>query len=237
MVFQRTISELVDENYIYARALDYLGIDFFHSADRVLEEVCEEKKLDREIVIKTFYLFDTQSRVSFKELESYPIEILKEYLKHNHHSFIKDKLPFIVNLLHRSEADVALIHMLPEFIEDFIKHIYEEEDTIFRYIETLLRINANKIQSPPKALFEFEALSLSEEAEEHSNVDEFSAIRTLIANFAPANLIDEVLVKEIKGFDRELLYHSQIENHIFFPKAIELERTVHDRIKNLSKLN
>lgn len=234
VVFEKTIYDLLEENYVYARALHYLGIDFFVIPHKKLSEVCLERNLDRNTVIRTFYLFDTQSRVSYKELESYPIEILTEYLKHNHHSFIKEKLPFIVHLVKRSSPEVSLAHLLPEFIEDFIKHIYEEEDTVFRYVEILLKIKRNQFQSPSKVLYKFRELSLGAEAVVHSNDDDFAAIRSLVDNFKPQDLNDQVLLKEIKAFDRELTYHSQIENQLFFPKAIALEDAVFSQLKKLS---
>ncbi len=137
MVFEKTIGQVVNENYVYARALHYLGIDFFEASDRKLKEICKERGLERQQVIKTFYEFDSCNRFSFEELKSYPIELLTEYLKHSHHIFIKDKLPYIVHLVKKCNHNEGLKDLLPEFVEDFIKHIYEEEDSTFKYIELL----------------------------------------------------------------------------------------------------
>ena len=42
---------------------------------------------------------------------------------------------------------------------------------------------------------------------------------------------------KIKEFDNELEVHSNIENHILFPRALELQEKVSDDIRNLSFLN
>ncbi|MEQ9006321.1 MAG: iron-sulfur cluster repair di-iron protein, partial [Ekhidna sp.] len=156
MVFEKTIGQVVDENYVYARALHYLGIDFFDSSEKKLKEICQERGLNRQKVIKSFYLFDSCHRFSFTELQNYPIELLTEYLKHAHHVFIKDKLPYIVHLVKQWDRDEGLKHLLSEFVEDFIKHIYEEEDTTFKYIELLTQVRKGSAKAPYFLLKDFQ---------------------------------------------------------------------------------
>lgn len=237
MVFEKTIEDVVDENYVYARALHYLGIDFFETPHKNLAEVCREKGLDQRVIIKTFYMFDSNSRLSFKELETYPVELLIEYLKHSHHIFIKEKLPYIVHLVKNWKANRHLSGLLPDFIEDLIKHIYEEEDSTFKYIQLLFDIKKGKKSAPVSELMPFENFSLKNEFQHHEEEDEFAAIRTLTSSIEPENLHERVLINEIKAFDREMVYHAEIENKIFFPKAIELENQVNKKIELLSTLN
>ena len=237
MVFEKTIRQVVDENYVYARALHYLGIDFFEDPDRKLIEICKQKGLDKQQVIKSFYEFDSSNRISFKELESYPIELLTEYLRHSHHIFIKEKLPYIVHLGRKLENNIELSGLLPEFVEDLIRHIYDEEDTTFKYIQLLVAISKNNEKAPFSKLAEFKGFSLNHEFEHHAEEDELEAIRTLIDAVKGDCLHSRVLIQEIKAFDREMIYHSEIENHIFFPKAIELESKVQKQLDNLTRLN
>ena len=237
MVFDKTIGEVVNENYVYARALHYLGIDFFEAPDKKLKEICRERGLDRQKVIKTFYEFDSCNRFSFDELESYPIELLTEYLKHAHHIFIKDKLPYIVHLVKKWDRAEGLGELLPEFVEDFIKHIYDEEDTTFKYIDLLCAINKGSIKAPLSLIVEYKGYSLKEDFEEHRDEDEFGAIRSLMSSIDPKDLHDKVLIHEVQAFDREMIYHAEIENNIFFPKAIALEETINRKLKILTTLN
>jgi len=237
MVFGKTIREVIDENYVYARALHYLGIDFFENPDATLQQVCNERGLDRKQVIKSFYEFDTCHRFSFKQLEAYPIELLTEYLKHAHHVFIKDKLPYIVHLAKAWKGNGGLQGLLPEFVEDFIRHIYEEEDTTFKYIQLLSDIKKGKEPAPVSKMMTFRDYSLQEEFEHHQDDEELEVIRALISSIDHSTLHGKVLVSEIKAFDREMIYHAEIENNIFFPKAIALESEVKGKLKSLSSLN
>lgn len=237
MVFEKTIREVIGENYVYARALHYLGIDFFDNPDRVLKEICIEKGLNRKQVIKSFYEFDSCHRFSFKQLETYPVELLTEYLKHSHHLFIKEKLPYIVHLAKALGGNHGLHGLLPEFVEDLIRHIYEEEDTTFKYIQLLSDIKKGKEKAPFSKMMAYRNYSLEGEYLHHQNDDELEAIRSLISSIDDSSLHGKVLVNEIQAFDREMIYHAEIENNIFFPKAIELETEVQSKLKKLTSLN
>ena len=236
-VFEKTISQVVDENFVYARALHYLGIEFFETPDKKLKEICEERGLDRQKVIKSFYRFDSCPRLSFDDLAKYPIELLTEYLKHSHHIFIKEKLPYIVNLVKKWKREDSLKSLFPEFVEDFIKHIYEEEDTTFEYIHILSELKKGSSSAAFKFLTAFNDYSFKSEFEEHQNDDEFGAIRSMISSLNPLDIHERVLIQEIQAFDREMIYHAEIENGIFFPKAIVLEKEINKKIKILSTQN
>ena len=195
------------------------------------------EKLDKQQVIKSFYAFDSSQRLSFSELEAYPIELLTEYLKHAHHLFIKDRLPYIVHLARKRSGNHELQDLLPEFIEDLIRHIYEEEDTTFKYIQLLAMIRQNKEKAPISRLMEFADLSLEREYAHHKEEDELGAIRSLMGTLPQDCLHSKVLIHELRAFDREMIYHAAIENTIFFPKALQLEVEVKEQLDLLSTLN
>lgn len=236
-MFDITIRSLVDENYIYARALSHLGVEFYLYPDRKLKEVCEEMGLDRGRVLKTFYLFDRSHRFSFRELAKCPLEIVIEYLKHSHHIFIKEKLPYIARLINNYPDNDDLKLIFPEFVKEFISHIYEEEDTLFSYIDKLITIEKNSGINPAGILWKDRKLSLTKIYSEHKEEDELAGIRNLIEDSTETSIHWQVISKEIKSFDREMWYHAEIENKILFPKAIEIEASIKEKLSNLSRLN
>lgn len=236
-VFQQTIGSLVDENYIYARALAHLGISFFEHPDRKLGEICKEMGLDKGLVMRTFYFFDRAQRLSFKELNNYPLEIVLEYLRHSHHMFIKEKLPFIANLINTYDQHFDLKLIFPEFIEEFINHIYEEEDTVFTYIHQLLHVNKQPHLNPATALWKYRKMSMQDLFDNHSEEDELAGVRNLLDEINDQSIHWQVILKEIKAFDREMWYHASIENKILFPRALEVEKVIFQRMEQISKLN
>ncbi|XOV92093.1 MAG: iron-sulfur cluster repair di-iron protein [Bacteroidota bacterium] len=231
------MASLVDENYIYARALNCLGIEFYLHPNKKLGEICLEKGLKKEQVIQSFYLFNKSQQFSFRELQQYPLEFVIEYLKHTHHLFIKDKLPYIVRLLNSYEVENDLKLVFPEFVDEFIEHIYKEEDTVFHYIQHLLTFE--KPISPIKAVkhLKFNHLSLADIHAAHEDEDELEGIRNLIEDREDDSIHWKVITSEIKAFDREMWYHAEIENKILFPRAIQLEKRVNELFQEISKLN
>ncbi len=238
-VLDKTIGSVIDENFVYARALHYLGIEFFENEHKSLNEICRERGISRQKVIKCFYEMDANRRSSFQELASYPLELLLEYLRHSHYLFIKEKLPYISFLLSEHEEPSAqdLRAIFPVFVEDFIKHIYEEEDEVFKYAHALNRIEQGKETSPISALMPFWKFSLVHSKEEHDQEDAMGNLTELTDSIKMEDLRSRVIVKELKAFDREITYHAEIENEILFPRALMLEARIKGQLRRLSRRN
>ena len=89
--------------------------------------------------------------------------------------------------------------------------------------------------------FEMKKISLKNIAKEHLEEDsEMAGIRGLTRNYSYQNIENlhlKVIFQELEAFDKELDIHSVIENKILFPRAIDLEKSVADKIRNISFLN
>jgi regulator of cell morphogenesis and NO signaling len=115
------------------------------------------------------------------------------------------------------------------FVEEFIEHIYEEEDTLFVYIQALER--ATKKQCNPSKLFYLmEKNSVQKFAMEHEMHDDvMDGIRRITKNYSldsRSPLHVKVIYNELKEFEKSLITHARIENEILFPKAMVLENKV-----------
>ena len=73
------ISELVDQNYVHAYVLFYFGIKFYEYSALTLEQVCKQRGLKVEQVVR-----EMESPSYLREAElplvSYPIDLIIEYL-------------------------------------------------------------------------------------------------------------------------------------------------------------
>jgi len=232
----KKIAQLVDENYVHAYVLYYFGIRFNENPDFTLEETCRKKGLKLDQVIRELenptHLVETDL-----PLMSYPIDLIIEYLKHSHFLFIKHKLPYIARLVEgfhapfddykAVERDLKII--FPLFVEDFIHHIYEEEDTLFKYIKALDR--ASKGNYIPTRLYTIlEKHSIQKFSMEHEVHDDVMAgIRKITKEYqltSDTPLHVKVIYNELKEFEKSLIIHARIENEILFPKAMALESKV-----------
>jgi len=231
------ISDLVSHDHLLAHVLYSFGIPFYEYPTQTLREVCAEKGLAPEPVVKSIEL----SHENFKEedlpLFSYRVDLIIEYLKHAHYMFIKHKMPFIHKLIlnfkaeHKEyeavEKDLKIL--FPLFMEDFIHHIYEEEDTLFKYIQKLERAKQGRYHTT-RLYHAIEKHSLQKSALEHeAHDDEMIGIRKITKDYylAPdAPLHIRVLYAELVEFEKNLQAHARIENEILFPKAMQLENQV-----------
>ncbi len=235
----KRIGDLVEENYVHAYVLFYFGIKFFDYSSLTLEQVCLKKGLRVEQIIREL---EAPSHIQESDLPlvSYPIDLILEYLKHAHFIFIKHKLPYMAGLVQAFQAqheryttierDLKVVFAL--FVEDFIHHIYEEEDTLFTYIRALERA-AKGQYNPTRLFYMLEKNSLRKFASEHESHDgEMMGIRKITSNYstdATTPLHIRVIYNELKSFEQSLIVHARIENEILFPKAMALE----SKVKNL----
>jgi len=227
--------------------LFYFGIRFYEYSELTLEQVCQERGLKVDQVIREM---EAPSHLQEADLPlvSYPVDLIIEYLKHSHFLFIKHKLPYIARLVESFKAnhddfraverDLKIV--FPLFVEDFIAHIYEEEDTLFSYIQALERATKGRY-IPTKLLYLMEKNSVQKFAMEHeAHDDEMEGIRNITKDYAltpHAPLHVKVLYNELKGFEKSLITHARIENDILFPKAMALESKVKIAFFEKAKLN
>ena len=136
------------------------------------------------------------------------------------------------------ERDLKVV--FPLFVEDFIHHIYEEEDTLFTYIRALERA-AKGQYNPTRLFYMLEKSSLHKFASEHeSHDDEMLGIRKITNNYsaeATTPLHVRVMYNELKSFEQSLIVHARIENEILFPKAMALESKVRNLYFERTKCN
>jgi regulator of cell morphogenesis and NO signaling len=243
----RRISELVDLNYVHAYVLFYFGIRFYEYSELTLDEVCKAKGLRVDQVVRELES-PTHLREADLPLVSYPIDLIIEYLKHSHFLFVKHKLPYIARLVdsfkanhddyHNVERDLKMV--FPLFVEDFIQHIYQEEDTLFSFIQALERASKGQYL-PAKLYYLMEKNSVQKFAMEHDvHDDEMEGIRKITQNYTLGNnapLHVKVLYNELKAFEQSLITHARIENEILFPKAMALENKVKKAFFDKSKFN
>lgn len=232
---------------MHAYVLFYFGIRFFEYSELTLDQVCLQKGLRVEQVIREL---ESPTHVQEEDLPlaSYPIDLIIEYLKHAHFIFIKHKLPYMAGLVQSFHAEQEMYKSIerdlkvvfPLFVEDFIHHIYEEEDTLFSYIRTLERA-AKGQYNPTRLFYLLERGSLQKFSSEHeAHDDEMRGIRKITRNYSVDSetpLHIRVIYNELKAFEHNLIVHARIENEILFPKAMALESKVKSHYFDRTKWN
>ena len=245
---KKKLTDLIEENYVYASVLFYFGIEFYEYSEQTLEEVCLEKGMDLQTMRKALEQVNNKGEEHDLKLISYPIDLIIEYLRHSHYLFIKRQLPFLANLINTIETphpnyvqivkDLKLI--FPVFVEDFIHHIYEEEDTLFTYINTLHYAIKKKYRHG-ELHYTMEKNTIQKFAIEHEvHDDEMLGIRHIVNEYecderTPQNI--KVLFAAMQKFEKDLIVHAKIENEVLFPKAMMLEKEIKKMMREKIALN
>ncbi|WP_338790170.1 iron-sulfur cluster repair di-iron protein [Bernardetia sp. MNP-M8] len=248
------ITHLVSKNYVYAAVLHYFGIDFYNHAHQTLAQSCAEKGIDAALLIKQLELAVSKntnsSKAIYQSISHYPVQLVIDYLKHSHRIFMRRSLPYMSKLVCDCDSSgfenqyKSIIGDLkiafPLFAEDFIHHIFEEEDSLFDYISLLDNAFYGKIQIT-KVFYPMKEHSISRFLRQHQqDDDEMKGIRELTCNYkitAKTPLLIKVLYAELKDFEEELKIHADIENRILLPKALKLELKLKQNIVEKSKFN
>ncbi len=240
------IGRIVDHNLGYAYVLFSYGISFYHHHHDTLSQVCYRYGLPVEQVLRSLNKAETSNDNPEPALINYPVELIVEYLKHTHHVFIKQRIPYISNLITNlsvRDTPVAkdLQFVMPLLREDLITHMYEEEDQLFSYI--LILGKAIKQGNPylSEAMLAMQNLSIQQFAVEHQHDDDdMQKIRTITENYqqdSSTSLHVKVVYEELKRFEQELMNHARLENEVLFPKALILERKIKSILANQSISN
>jgi regulator of cell morphogenesis and NO signaling len=244
----KKITELVGENYIYASVLYYFGIKFFDYSEKTLGQVCAEKGLNLDHVVASLEMVNQKGEEHDLSLFAYPVDLVIEYLKHSHYIFIKQKLPYIARLIEslgipkKTYANIIddLKFVFPLFVEDFIHHIYEEEDTFFTYILQLNNVLNNRY-NPGQMYYQMEKYSIQEFAIDHDAHDDvMRGIRNITSDYTvpeESGLLLKVVYSELQALEESLITHAKIENEVLFPKSLMLEKQVKKILQEKSRLN
>lgn len=244
---ERKISDLVNENVHVAEALHYLGIHFSQYSEKTWEEVCKERNLDPSALERNLNTAGLLPTADNLKLAAYPIEMLVHFLRHTHHIFIKHRLPYLKHLIGTLETAKLpekhpaqdLQEVFPLFAEDFIVHVYEEEDSLFSYIDQLVLATKGKLL-PGQMFLLLEKSQVQEFAHAHEVHDnEMEGLRQLTNNYTPEAsdpLQLKVIYRALAAMEDELTIHANIENRILFPKALKLENEVKWHIKHKTPL-
>ena len=240
-IIYKTISTLLGENSTNGRVLHRLGVDFEMYYHQTLFEVCEVFKWDQTAILKALELEKINAKLTYGELKKHSLVQLMSYLKQSHVIFIKEYLPYIGVLIDKLKGPGPLIKDLklvfPLFFEDFVTHIHEEEDGLFDYVKILVRMEQGKVINPLKKLYFLRDINLETSALDHKDEYEMESMRALVAELPETEFMMGLVKKEFQSFDELLRFHAKIEDQLFFPKSIVLEKKIWAEIDRYSADN
>jgi len=227
------LQKLVDNDYVLANALFFLGVKFYEHKTATLKEVLNVYEISEDQLLRKVKELHKEEFPGAEFFQFFQVDAIVEYLKHAHYIYIKEKIPYISKLIADLEDSDKLTHDLklifPYVTEDFIKHIYHEEDSLFYYVLKLYSASVGpfneSVMLEIMSKYSIKAMAAHHEDDD----DEMKGIRELTKNYSTDgvdNIHLKVVFHELRAFERDLFIHARIENEVLFPKSLELESKV-----------
>jgi len=231
---ERTIGQLVKDDYRTAQIFQQHGLDFCCGGNRTIEESCAKKDVDPSDIVQALDQLATDGTKE-DNYDQWSLDFLVDYIVNNHHEFTRNKLPEIgkyakkVASVHgkRHEELNEIYYEFTMLHTEIFNHLDKEERILFPYIKKLVEAEETGTK-PEKPHFEEAANPIAMMEDEHDEAGTSMAkIRRLSNDFTPpedACTTYRLLYENLEGFEKDLHKHVHLENNILFPKAIELEQ-------------
>ena len=229
------IGEIVAQNYKAASIFKAHRIDFCCNGNRSIATASKEKNIDESLILKELSEVLTKREEADIDFQSWPIDLLADYIKKKHHRYVVAKIAEITPYLKR----VAHVHgdnhpelleireLFGQTAEELTSHMQKEENVLFPYIIEMVdkKSRGEKLIKPPFGSIEnpINAMHI-----EHDNEGvRFRKISELSNNYeTPEDGCNtyRVTYSLLEEFENDLHRHIHLENNILFPAAIEFEK-------------
>ncbi|MGW8123494.1 iron-sulfur cluster repair di-iron protein [Roseivirga echinicomitans] len=233
----KTIGQIVAEDYRTAAVFESYGIDFCCNGNRSIEVACEAKKINKDEILDKLKQSVTEVHAGGSDYKLWPIDLLADYIEKKHHRYVEEKTPIIKQYLHKISQVHGKHH--PELLEieehfnasagELAMHMKKEELMLFPFVRKMMSAKSEDIKANPP---HFGTVSNPVQAmmQEHDTEGErFRQISELSDGYnPPADACNtyRVAFSLLKEFEEDLHLHIHLENNILFPKAIALEKTL-----------
>jgi regulator of cell morphogenesis and NO signaling len=201
----------------------------------------------KEFIATLLRLFE-EKVFSARDFETYPIEIIIDYIERTHIFYFEKKLPEIEQsiLLLSSHYEshhpilAALQNFFNRYVLDLSEHIHAEENLLLPYVKSLCKAK----QSP--ANFSTFILARRDYSidrflnDHHDTEDELKDIRQTIRLYEPPQTnasLYRILLSQLQAFEQDLCIHAHIEEEILIPKALAIEKELNAQLLYLSPHN
>ncbi len=229
----KTIGEIVAEDYRTAKVFEGHGIDFCCGGNIALRIICEEKEIDVALLTKELEAVKNEPVERSQDFSAWELSFLADYIVNVHHSYLKENMDKIngytlkIAEVHGSNHPevIEIASIFSKIAANLKAHLRQEEEEFF---PALKRVETNKKTGTKPTAKDTETIkeSLKNLAEEHEKIgDAVHQIRRLAGGYKiPPDVCNTFALayRKLKEFEDDLHKHVHLENNILFPKAMRL---------------
>lgn len=217
------MSDLICENYPMLLVMSRFGIALGFG-EKNIGEVCRMNNVDTCTFLTVVNYLSASSSGSLPKVSNcLSLESLMTYLHNSHDYFLKFRLPHIraklLEAISNSTDDVTFVirRFFDEYAEEVNKHMLYEEKTVFPYVRAILA--GEKNQKYNITIF----------MKRHDQIElKITELKNILIKYYPGatnNMLNSVLF-DIFSTEEDLASHNHIEDSLFIPAILELEKTL-----------
>jgi regulator of cell morphogenesis and NO signaling len=227
----KTIGEIVAEDYRTAKVFESHGIDFCCGGNIALRIICQEKEIDVALLIKELEAVKDEPVERNQDFSAWELSFLADYIVNVHHGYLKENMDKIdgytskiaeVHGSNHPEA-VEIASIFSKIVANLKAHLREEEEEFF---PALKRVETNKKTETKPTAEDVETIkeSLKNLGKEHEEIgDAVHQIRRLSGGYTiPPDVCNTFALayRKLEEFEDDLHKHVHLENNILFPKTV-----------------
>lgn len=233
--FNKTIADIVRSDYRTADVFKRHGIDYSSGNDKLLE-TCALQNLDYNSILDELEAATKTITISNSlHFSEWKISFLIDYIINVHHAYMHLAIPSIeaslVAFIERHEKKYPninkILFLFRELSVLLLTHSRHEEEIIFPYIRQIESTHRRK-ETYGNLFVRTLRKPLSNIEKEHDVIMSIlKEIQTLTDNYTcpvDASADQFAIYHKLEEFHRDMSQHTHLEDHILFPKAIEMEK-------------
>ena len=235
------LAEAIHSNYLLLPILNRFGIHLGFG-DKTVKQVCNELGVDQEFFLDIVNSFLDKEYFPKSELQSFPVNLIIDYIGKSHDYYVEKKIPQIENMIDRlleetpneNKKPYQLIHnFFLEYKKELIDHINNEDQNVHPYIIKIDEaVRKNIIGEEIVRLVKEQSINIY--ADDHDNVeDKLFDLKNLIIKYLPPledYTLSNSILFELFRLERDLNDHARIEEKILVPKVQQIEQKILDNI-------
>jgi regulator of cell morphogenesis and NO signaling len=226
----RTIGEIVADDYRTARVFEDHGIDFCCGGKIALSSICRDKGIELAVIEQELAAVKVASLDRSLNYSAWELPFLVDFIVNTHHAYLHENMGQIAGYA-RKIADVhgsnhpevlEIAEIFSKIVTDLADHLRYEEEVFFPAIKRCDA--AGKSHVVPDAIdLESIRAGLEKLQQEHEEVgDAIHRIRHLAKDYEiPGDACNtfRLTYQKLKEFEDDLHKHVHLENNILFPKT------------------
>ena len=218
------MADIICDNYSLLQVMSRFGLPLGFG-DYTVEEVCHSHQVDCRTFLAVANFINKGHSRSSASIEDISVESLMTYLKNAHHYFLDFQLPTIRRKLLEAidcSMDNEVTFLILTFFDNYVKevrnHMSYEDTHVFTYVDKLLK--GEKSEDYDINMF----------VRHHDHIDEkLTELKNSIIKYYPdsrKSYVMNAVLFDIFNCEKDLASHNEVEDYLFVPAVLHLEREV-----------